>query len=110
MIKGDIVVVDFPFTDLTGSKLRPSLILLENRFDYVICFISSNLKIKEPLDLVLSTTPSNGLKKESIIKTNKIMTIDKTHVKGKIGEITSKEINLLNNNGYFGVIEHPISE
>lgn len=98
MKKGDIVIVDFPYTDLSGSKLRPSLILLENRFDYVICFISSNLNIKEPLDIVLSASSLNGLKKESVLKTNKIMTIDKVHVQGKIGKITEIEINLLNSN------------
>lgn len=98
MKKGDIVVVDFPFIDLTSSKLRPSLILLENRFDYVICFITSNLNIKEPFDMVLLPTSLNGLKKESLLKTNKIMTIDKTAIKGKIGQLTNTEINLLNHN------------
>ncbi len=98
MKKGDIVVVDFPFTDLSGSKLRPSLILLENKFDYVICFVSSNLKIKEHYDIVLSPTDLNGLKKESLLKTNKIMTIDKAHVQGIIGHITNNEIEMLNKN------------
>jgi mRNA-degrading endonuclease toxin of MazEF toxin-antitoxin module len=98
MTKGDIVVVEFPFTDLISTKLRPSLILLENRFDYVICFITSNLKIKEPYDMVLPSTNANGLKKESLLKTNKIMTIDKIHVKGKIGQLTNTEMNLLNKN------------
>jgi len=98
MKKGDVVVVDFPFTDLTGSKLRPSVILLENKFDYVICFITSNLAIEEPFDIVLSPKPSNGLKKQSLLKTNKIMTVDKDIVMGIIGQLTNAEINLLNNN------------
>ena len=98
MNKGDIVGVDFPFTDLTNSKLRPSVILLENRFDFVICFITSNLTIKETFDLVLSPNRSNGLKNQSLLKTNKIMTIDKDAVKLKIGHLSNAEINLLNNN------------
>ena len=98
MNKGDIVIVEFPFTDLVSSKLRPSVVLLENNFDYVICFITSNLKIKEAHDIVLLPTAANGLKKESLLKTNKIMTIDKVHVKGKIGELKSSEINSLNKN------------
>lgn len=85
MKKGTIVVVDFPFTDLSGSKLRPALVLLENRFDLVISFITSNLKIKEANDILLKPTSRNGLKVESVIKTNKIMTIDKDLVKGELG-------------------------
>src|ERR1700751_2280825 len=98
MKKGDIVIVEFLFTDLLSSKLRPSLILLENRFDYVICFITSNLKIKETYDIVLPATLANGLKTESLLKTNKIMTIDKAHVKGKIGKLINAEMNMLNKN------------
>ena len=98
MKKGDIVLVEFPFTDLKGSKLRPAVILLKNRFDYVICFITSNIKIKETYDILLFPTLINGLKIQSIIKTNKIMTIDKTIVKGKIGYLNTNEITVLNKN------------
>ena len=36
MKKGDIVLIEFPFTDLIDSKLRPAIILLVTRFDYVV--------------------------------------------------------------------------
>jgi mRNA interferase MazF len=98
MKKGDIVIIEFPFTDLVSTKLRPFVILVENRFDYVVCFITSNLKIKESCDLILRPTSINGLKAESLLKINKIMTIDKSLVKGKIGHLTISEINLVNKN------------
>ena len=98
MKKGNIVLIKFPFTDLIGSKLRPALILLETRFDYVVCCITSNLKIEEPFDILIKPTLSNGLKKESIVKTNKIMTIDKEIVEGKLGTLTNAEIKSLNKN------------
>jgi len=34
MAKGDIVLIRFPFTDLSGNKLRPSFILSGWNFFY----------------------------------------------------------------------------
>jgi len=98
MRKGDIVLVEFPYTDLVTSKLRPSVVLLETRFDLIVCFITSNLKIKEPCDLILSPTSLNNLKVISLLKANKIMTIDKAIVKGKLGQLSLNEISVLNKN------------
>jgi len=44
MTKGEIILVNFPFTDLTGNKLRPALVLAEKRDDILTAFISSNIE------------------------------------------------------------------
>jgi mRNA interferase MazF len=36
MAKGDILLITFPFTDLTGSKLRPAVVLAETTLDITV--------------------------------------------------------------------------
>jgi len=42
-VKGKIVLIPFPFTDLTSTKLRPALVLTEGEKDCVVAFISSKV-------------------------------------------------------------------
>lgn len=40
---GDVVLVPFPFSDLTGTKLRPAVCLADvGRGDWVLCQVTSN--------------------------------------------------------------------
>ena len=96
MAKGDIVLITFPFTDLTGSKLRPAVILADTTLDLTVCFITTQLQWQETTDVLLMPTSSNGLKKQSLIRTSKIATLDKTLAKGLLGRLTSNELSDLN--------------
>jgi mRNA interferase MazF len=77
MKKGDIVLIPFPFTDLTGIKNRPALILIDSVDDITVSFITTQLKWQENSDVRLEPSNQNGLKKISLIRLNKITTIDK---------------------------------
>jgi mRNA interferase MazF len=96
MQKGDIVLIPFPFTDLTGSKLRPAVILLVSKADIIVCFVTGQIQWQEPTDVFLQPKASNGIKKTSLIRTNKIATLDKALALGKIGVLDNKEMNELN--------------
>lgn len=97
MQKGDIILVPFPFTDLTGNKNRPAAILVENHSDITVSFITSQLRWEEEFDFICEPTQLNGLKKTSLIRLNKLATIDKKLVLGKIGELNNVEISTINN-------------
>ena len=91
---GDIVLTPFPFTDLSGNKVRPALILgVQNRGDDItVCFISSTVPKKiQKFDIVIDLKDKDfqktGLKLKSIIKTTKIATLDQAVVLGKIGTL-----------------------
>jgi len=96
MAKGDIVLITFPFTDLTGSKLRPAVVLADTNIDFTVCFITTQIQWQEFTDVMLLPSTSNGLKKQSLIRTSKIATLDKTLAKGLLGRMTIAEISELN--------------
>src|SRR3954451_24876702 len=97
MQKGDIVLIPFPFTDLTGNKLRPAVILIETASDITVCFITTQTAWQEPTDIILHPTTTNGIKKISLIRVSKIATLDKHLSLGKIGSISAPEVLELNN-------------
>jgi len=96
MGKGDIVLITFPFTDLSGAKLRPALVLANTEIDLTVCFITTQLQWKEPTDISLSPSQINGLKVESLVRTSKIATLDRSLAKGLLGKLTQIEMSELN--------------
>ena len=98
-MKGKIVLIPFPFTDLTSTKLRPALVLYEGEKDVVVAFISSKITKTQSLDVIIDDShpefKKTGLKLSSTVKL-KIATISKELMLGEIGEIgpkLKKEVN-----------------
>jgi mRNA interferase MazF len=87
MHKGDIILVPFPFTDLSGQKIRPALVLYtaSKGEDCIVAFISSVSKGKSVFDVSIKLSKTNGLKADSIIKLDKLATLEKKISLGEIG-------------------------
>jgi mRNA interferase MazF len=98
MTKGDIVLIPFPFTDLSGIKNRPALILISNESDITVSFITTQLKWQEDADIKIEPAQINGLKRSSLIRLSKLATIDKDLVIGKIGALSIGDIENVNRN------------
>ncbi|HTK20805.1 MAG TPA: type II toxin-antitoxin system PemK/MazF family toxin [Mucilaginibacter sp.] len=96
MPKGNIVLIPFPFTDLSGNKLRPALVLAENNLDVTVSFITTQLQWQEPTDILLQAGSKSGIKKTSLVRLSKIATIDRSLIIGVIGSISSAQIIELN--------------
>jgi len=95
MKKGDIVLIPFPFTNLEGVKKRPAVILYCGKTDIIVSFVTTKLKWNEPIDVLIEPDELNRLKKPSLIRTNKIATLEIELVIGKIGELDVKILNEL---------------
>lgn len=91
-MKGKIVLVPFPFTDLTAAKLRPALVIYEGDKDVILIFISSKVPSMPSNVDVLITEKNTGLRKsglkfDSVIKLDKIATVLKDLIVGELGEL-----------------------
>jgi mRNA interferase MazF len=96
MAKGDIVLITFPFTDLSGNKLRPAVVLGETTQDVTVCFITTQIEWQEPTDIVLAPNNDNGLRKLSLIRVGKIATLEKSLIKGLMGRLAPNDIHEIN--------------
>ena len=88
-IKGDIVVVPFPFSDLSGTKKRPALVLANlPGNDIILCQITSRYrKDKFSIELSSNSFSTGGLPVLSYIRPNRIFTADKNIIARKAGTL-----------------------
>ncbi len=94
-IKGDIVVLPFPFSNLSSSKKRPAVILSTPQGDdYIMLQITSqNVKDNYAVPLLQSDFTSGSLQQNSNIRPNKIFTLDKNLILYKAGHINDSKLN-----------------
>jgi len=92
--KGTIVLVPFPFTDLSAHKVRPAVIVssFSGGGDVIVAFISSRLHQKlHPMEVLIEQADpafaNTGLKCDSLIKVDKLATLDKKIILGELGLI-----------------------
>lgn len=89
--KGSIVYIHFPFTDFIDEKLRPALVLYEGYLDVTVACITGQVPTKLLTSdlLIPHGTPSfikAGLRKDSVLLIDKIITLEKNYVEGILGE------------------------
>ena len=84
---GAIVLVRFPFTDMSGDKRRPALVVSrdnDNRQDVVLCFITSVPRTGRDM-APLEATPATGLRVPSSVRFDKVATLEKSVITGHLG-------------------------
>jgi mRNA interferase MazF len=88
-VKGDVVVLPFPFSDLSQSKRRPALVITELlRNDIILCQITSQ-KISDNYAILLEDNDfeERHLKVRSNVRPNRIFTADTNIVLYKVGSL-----------------------
>ena len=97
-----IILVPFPYSDLTGKKVRPALVISNSNFnkdeDIIICALTSSIK-KRPYSIIITSkeTIHKELKDTSQIRVDTLTRIKK--------DLIIKEIDILDDNTFKKVLE-----
>ncbi len=94
-VKGEVVVIPFPFSDLSGSKKRPALVLADlPGDDLLLCQITSqNSRDIHAVPLLVSDFLNGSLPVDSFIRPTRLFTADKNIIIRKAGLIRTKTIS-----------------
>jgi len=92
---GDVVLVPFPFTDLSGRKVRPAVIVSADpqRSEMILAFVTSVLTNRSPRGTeveMLRSDPefgATGLIGDSLIRPDKLVTLSRGTVSRRLGTI-----------------------
>lgn len=92
-IKGDVVVLPFPFSDLTANKKRPALVVANlTGDDVIVCLITSqNAKDGYVISLSNNDFASGNLKQNSNIRPNRLFTADSNIILYRVGTLEKKK-------------------
>jgi mRNA interferase MazF len=92
----EVVLVPFPFDDLTGSKVRPAVCLTDSigvHRQVVLAFITSVIPAPlEQTDLLIDPSdpgfPASGLKVRSALRLHRMVTVSQKTIQRKLGSLT----------------------
>lgn len=104
LVKGDVVVLPFPFSDLSANKRRPAIVIAAGEYgDVILCQITSkaptNRRIRrqsasgtETVELIGKDFQEGKLKITSYVRPRKIFTSDSGLILYRAGKIKKEKI------------------
>jgi len=96
--RGDVVLIAFPFSDLTGNKVRPAIVVSSDIYnkgnqDALFMLISSNIVSPRSIDYVIPSSHSDfqltGLRTTSLVKVDKIVSLLQSIAKRHLGVLSN---------------------
>ena len=104
-MKYKIVLVPFPFDDLTANKVRPAVCLtneIKPHSHIVLAFITSRVSAgATPTDFVIDSRDADfattGLKVSSTIRLHRLMTVTKSIIQRELGDLFATQRTEIDN-------------
>ncbi|HLC58623.1 MAG TPA: type II toxin-antitoxin system PemK/MazF family toxin [Candidatus Nanoarchaeia archaeon] len=100
LTQGDILLVPFPFSDQSAKKVRPVVIVSNNKLnlssqDLIVCAITTNIhNDKYTIKIEKSNLEEKNVIEECCIKAENILKIDKKLIIKKIDKINNILLNI----------------
>ncbi|MEI8374961.1 MAG: type II toxin-antitoxin system PemK/MazF family toxin [Planctomycetota bacterium] len=105
--RGDVVLLDYPYSSGGGTKVRPALVVQNDRDNrrlvntIIVQITSVTRRVPEPTRLLVEiATPeglSSGLRQDSVVNCVNILTLDKTKILRKLGRLSDPMLHAVNN-------------
>jgi len=95
----DLVLVPFPFTDLSAAKFRPCLVLSSIHpvglaAHYVVSMVTSQVAVARfPHDVIIREWREAGLPKPSLIRLAKMVTVEESVIRRRFGALRAEDAN-----------------
>ncbi|WP_276621513.1 type II toxin-antitoxin system PemK/MazF family toxin [Syntrophomonas wolfei] len=95
--RGDVILIPFPFSDLSGSKKRPALVLAAiNDWRELVCMMLTS-SLKGINEITVSHLENAGLPKPTVARIHRIFTIDQSIALKKLGSLHPADLkNVMN--------------
>jgi mRNA interferase MazF len=92
-VKGSVVVVNYFFTDLSGSKRRPAVVIADlDGDDTVLCPIVSSRSDRYSVRVSSKDISGGSLRKDSYIRPNILNTLDSSLILYEMGKLTPEKM------------------
>lgn len=88
---GDIILVEFPYSDNSVSKKRPALVLLDTQDDDVLVVRITTQIHNSEYDITINDWQTAGLLASSCVRLHKVATLSKQLIYKKLGGLTTKD-------------------
>ena len=85
---GDVVLLTFPFTDESGAKRRPALVLLDTGDEDAVVARITGQSYATRFDVRIAEWQRAGLLLPSVVRVHKVATIDKRLIEQQLGRLT----------------------
>ncbi len=94
--RGDVVRVDWPYSDRTGSKVRPAVVVQDDQYnrliaDTILLLVSRTQRALGATEVEIDPAVEKrcGLRYRSVVSCNNLLTIDQDLIIQSIGQLSS---------------------